>query len=460
MSASPAGRRKNAAGSTSAPLNNDLVAHMQQEFQSTPAYGVMQNIVTQVSIESLTKRRDTIIESSNHTFSVQLDNWDVTWQKSSGRCWLFAGTNLLRVGAMKKLKLRNFEFSQNYMMFWDKLEKANYVLEAVIETAGRDIDDRTVATLMIGLVSDGGQWDMFVNLVLKHGLVPKSVMPETESSSNSGSMNKILITKLRQGAKTLRDLAAGGATLQALRAAKQEILTTIYRVLCIHLGTPPTRFDWQWTDDNRKLHRETGMTPQRFAAKYVTIPLEDYVCLIHDPRRANPEGRTYTVEYLGNVVGGNPTLYLNISMDLMKAISVKVLKRGEPVWFGADVAHQSDREEGIFDARLRDYDNLYNTDLGMDAEARLLYRHSTANHAMLFTGVDVVAGKPRRWRVENSWGDKTGKQGFFLMHDSWFSDYVFEIAANKKHLPANLRKALSRKPTVLPIWDPMGALLE
>ena len=460
MSTPPPRRRK--PGRQTAPsgptrLTDKSIAAMQEAFAAKGVYTVVQNAVTKVKVQDIATRRR-IVTEADHSFSVRLDDWDVTNQKSSGRCWLFAGLNLLRAGAIRKMKLKNFEFSQNFTMFWDKLEKANYFLETVIDTAGLGVDDRTVAFLLRQPVDDGGQWNMFVNVVKKHGLVPKSAMPETESSSNTRGMNGMLIAKLREGAKTLRELAGRGAKVGELRAAKEEILTVAYRILSIHLGTPPQRFDWQWYDKKKKFHRDANMTPQRFAAKYVTVPLDEYVCLVHDPRSTSPTGRVFTVKYLGNVVGGDSVRYLNIDVELMKRIAMRTLKDGEPVWFGCDVGKQMDPKLGLWDADLRDYESLYDTTFDLDKAARLEYGAACMTHAMLFTGVDIVRNKPRRWRVENSWGDKSGKKGFYIMNDSWFNEHMFEIAARKKYLPVKLQEALDRRPIVLPPWDPMGSL--
>lgn len=434
-----------------------LLDAMREQFEAKPAYTVAQNAVAKVTVKNLVNRR-TVVTGADHSFSVKLDDWKVTDQKSSGRCWLFAGLNLFRAGAMKKMKLKEFEFSQNYPMFWDKLEKANYFLEAIADTADRDADDRTVTYLLAHPVDDGGQWNMFVNIVRKYGLVPKSAMPETESSSSTRAMNEVLVWKLRESAKALREMRAGGADRKALRAAKEEALAVVYRILSIHLGTPPKRFDWQWHDKDGKFHRDGSMTPQRFARKYVSLPIDDYACLVHDPRPTSPRGRTFTVQYLGNVVGGGTVKYLNVDVDLMKRIAVRALKAGEPVWFGCDVGKMMDRQTGLWDAGLQDYESLYDTTFGLDKAERLMYGATCMTHAMLFTGVDLVGGKPRRWRVENSWGEKGGKKGFYIMNDSWFDEYMFEIAARKTYLPVRLREALKRPPIVLPPWDPMGSL--
>jgi bleomycin hydrolase len=430
---------------------------LRKDFAASPAYRLAQNAVTRVTVDDVTISRE-IINGTGHSWSVLLDDWKVTNQERSGRCWLFAGLNLLRVGAMHKMGLKEFEFSQNYAMFWDKIERANYLLEAVIETADRELGDRTIAFLLQSAAEDGGQWNMFAALVGKHGLVPKSVMPETQSSSNTGRMNAILRSQLRQGARAVRAAyAAGGAA--AARAEKAEILRVIYRVLCIHLGTPPEQFDWQWTDKDREFHRDGVLTPQEFAAKYVELPVADYVCLVHDPRATSPQGRTFTVEYLGNVIGAPPVTYLNVDVPLLKRLTAASLSAGEPVWFGCDVGKMMSNDYGIWDAALYDLPSVYDTPFDLDKAARLEYGESQMTHAMLFTGVDLGAdGASRRWRVENSWGSDTGRDGFYTMNDSWFDEYVFEIAARRSALPPELQAALDTEPIVLPAWDPMGAL--
>ncbi len=440
---------------TAGALTPDDLASFQDHFQSKPAYRLMQNAITETPIDAVALNR-AVVTRADHTFSVHLDDWKVTNQKQSGRCWAFAGMNLIRVGAMQKMNLGEFEFSQNYVMFWDKFEKANWFLEAIRQTAGRDADDRTVHYLLGRPVDDGGQWNMFVNLVRKYGLVPKVQMPETESSSSTGRMNQALLNELRQGAKTLRDLVADGASAATCQAHKKTILETVYRILSIHLGTPPSLFLWQWKDKDKTFRRDGELSPQAFAAKYITVALDDYVCLVHDPR--HPYGKTYTVDFLGNVVGGEPVVYLNVDIQQIKAITQQTLEDGEPVWMGCDVGKQMSNKFGLWDRNLYDFEGVYDTVYTNDKADRLRYRQTVMTHAMLFTGVDVVDGSPRRWRVENSWGDKRGEKGYYLMNDNWFDAYLFEIAAHRKYLPEALAQALDEPPVVLPAWDPMGSL--
>jgi bleomycin hydrolase len=445
------------SGGAAESLQPQHIGLMQEAFGSKPHHRQMQNAVTVTAVDKLALNR-AVVTGLDDSFSCKLDDWSVTNQKRSGRCWIFAGTNLLRVGAMKKMNRKDFEFSQSYVFFWDKIERANYFLESIIDTADRPDGDRTVDFLLDNVLGDGGQWNMFVSVVKKHGLVPKTAMPESESSSNSPTMNNILKAKLREGAKRLRDLHGNGAGATELRNAKHEILTVIYRILSIHMGTPPGRFDWQWRDKDNKFHRDGEMTPQEFAKRYITLNLDEYVCLVHDPRPGSPFGRTFTVAYLGNVVGGEPVKYLNVDMGVMRKIAMRTLLDGQPVWFGCDCSKQMDRDLGLWDSRLFDYESVYDTRFTLNKADRLIYHQSRMNHAMLFTGVDVVDDQPRRWRVENSWSDESGKKGFFIMDDSWFDEFMFEIAADKSYLPENLQEALALKPIVLPPWDPMGSL--
>ena len=434
------------------PITDSMLDIFRKEFGNDPAASISQNAVTQTSIDDVALVRD-VVQSTDFTFSTRLDDWKVSNQKKSGRCWLFAALNMLRVPALKKMNVKDFEFSQNWGMFWDKFEKANWFLQNIIDTADCDVDDRTVAFLLNDPIGDGGQWNMFVNLVKKHGLVPKSAMPETESSSCTVKMNGILKWKLRDGANKVR---SANGNLEELRC---EILSGIWRILCIHLGTPPKTFMWQWRDKDKKFTRTGEMTPLEFAAKYIETPLEEYVCVVNDPRNSSPLMRTYTVEYLGNVVGGDLVKYLNIDTDTMKSLTQKMLEDGRPVWMGCDVGKMFRRDIGIWDAELFDFEGVYGTELGLIKAERLEYHQTLMTHAMLFTGVDVHEGKPVKWRVENSWGDEeVGVKGFQTMNYSWFNEYMFEVAIEKKYLSPELLSTFDEEPIVLSPWDPMGSL--
>ena len=286
---------------TRQPLNAEDISQFADDFRSDPRNRLVRNAVTQRDVDEVALDRD-IVTGATHTFSTLLDDWSPTHQGASGRCWLFSGLNLFRVDTMKKLDVGQFEFSQSYMMFWDKIERANFVLEAVIETADRPIDDRVVQHLMQAPVEDAGQWDMFINLVDKYGVAPKSAMPETESSANTRQMNSMLYYQVRQGAVRIRSLYKQEAGLHTMRQAKLDTLKTVYRILCIHLGSPPSTIDWQWRDRDGEFHRDGDLTPIEFSERYLVTDYADIVCLVNDPRPDHPYFQTYTIGYLGNAI--------------------------------------------------------------------------------------------------------------------------------------------------------------
>ncbi len=437
-------------------ITNSQIEAFREQFNSDPSAKVAQNAISNTELSTVTLSRD-LLQNMDFSFSTKLDDWSVTNQKRSGRCWLFATLNLFRVGAMEKMKLKDFEFSQSHLHFWDKFERSNHFLEAVIETSDRPVDDRTTHFLLSDPIGDGGQWNMAMNLIRKHGLVPMSAYPESNSSSSTRPMNNVLKEVLRTSASEIRSILEKGGTKEESRSHKESRMSDIWKILCIHLGTPPENFDWQWRDKDGKFHRKGEMTPLEFAEEYVDIDWEDYVCVVNDPR--NEYYKTYTVDYLQNVSGGPPVVYLNVPAEEMKEVTQRLLENGTPVWMGCDVGKQMERKRGLWDANLYKLEELYGVEFGMEKADRLKFGQTMMTHAMLFTGVDVVNGKPRRWRVENSWGaDNSGEKGFFTMNDNWFDEHMFEIAAPKEFLTDDMLSGLDTEPIVLPAWDPMGSL--
>ena len=426
---------------------------------SDTARTVARNAVAHAGVESVAVDRDKVVGTPT-VVSHKVDDWTVTSQKKSGRCWLFSSLNLLRSTTRTHLGLKNFEFSQNYVLFWDKFERANFFLTSVISTATTEkLDGRLLQFLLGDVLSDGGQWDMAVSLYLKHGLVPKMAMPETESSGHTAPMNARLKVLLRRTALELRALVAEGACEEEINEVKDAALADVWRILVICLGEPPASFEWEWRDDAGEFHRDGILTPREFYERYVDVDLTQYVCLVDDPRTCHPKGHTLTVDYMGNVVGGRPILYVNAPIRQIRAITTSVLTSGRAVWFGADCHPNSDRASGLFVDGLYDFDNLFGVDFSTSKEQRVDTGESAMNHAMLFTGVDVnEAEEGRRFRVENSWSEEPGDKGFFTMDAPWFDANVFEVAVHVDDLPAELRAVISEEPTHLPAWDPMGAL--
>lgn len=398
-------------------------------------------------------------QGAQFAFSLEVPTMAVTNQQKSGRCWIFSALNFLRERVAKKCNIEMFELSQNYIAFWDKLEKANYFLESVMSAADRPADDRLLSYILSTGISDGGQWDMFVNLVAKYGVVPKAAMEETFQSSNTGEMNRLVNTKLRQCAARFRSAAAKG---EDLRALKERMLDELYRILCMCFGEPPRTFDFEYVDKDKKFHADRGLTPKTFYDKYVGLDLRnDYVSLTNSPTRDKPFYRTYTIDYLGNVADGSPVHYLNVPMDELKELILAQLKGGEPVWFGSDVGHSGDREKGIWSTECYDFAGSFGMDFSMTKEERLDLRESAMNHAMLITGADLdEAGVPVRWKIENSWSDAHGDKGYYLMSADWFDNYVYQAVVAKKYLDAKMLAALDTEPLHFFPWDPMGTLAD
>lgn len=433
--------------------------HCRSAFESDPRFRQSMNAVctTPVNKVALSRRR---VAKVDHSFSIHLPENSITSQKASGRCWLFAALNTFRGHAIKALNVdEKFELSQNYLLFWDKLEKANYFLSNVLKTLDEPVGSRTLDWLLSAPLGDGGQWDMFVNLINKYGVVPKSAMPETESSSSTGQMSGRATAKLREYACRLRAAHATGTPMEKLQEQKREYVAEIYRLLCIHLGEPPREFSWQWRDKDKTFHRDGVLTPTEFYRRYVALNLDDYVCLIHDPRPGHDFDQVFTVKFLGNVVGGRPTEYLNVELDVIKQAAIKQVESGDSVWFGCDVGQCLDRDNGTMDLENFEYDLVYGFKEGMSKAERLQYGHSCMTHAMVFTGVDLDEdGKPTKWRVENSWGEDPGNKGWFQMTDRWFDEFTYEVVVQKRFVPETSLAGLNKKPVELEPWDPMGSL--
>ena len=439
-------------------ISGQQIADFAADFESQRANLVAMNAVTANGLLASAVNRSAA-ERDVHEFSVSLEQGEITNQKQSGRCWMFAALNTMRYQVMKKCNLKAFELSQAYLFFWDKLEKSNYFLESILETVELPTSSRLVSYLLTSPVGDGGQWDMLCNLVEKYGVVPKTAYPESKSSSASREMDSTLTEKLREDACILRRMNREHLDMELLRERKTEMLNEIYRLLCICLGEPPKSFTFEYRDADRNFHRETGLTPKSFFEKYVGIDLKDYVSLINAPTADKPYGHSYTVKYLGNVREGRPVRYLNLPIEELKKAAIAQLKDGQPVWFGCDVGKCSERENGIMDLDLRSLENLLDTQFTMTKAERLDYGQSLMTHAMVFQGVNLDEnGKPDRWRVENSWGKEPGKDGYYVMTDRWFDEYMYQVVVNKKYLTAEHLAAYQSDPIELEPWDPMGSL--
>ena len=447
------------------PLDQTRLEGLRTAFDEREANHVAMNAVTQVGIDEVAHNynRSRLLQ---HRFSVSIDNGTVTSQAHSGRCWLFSSLNVARFVARKALNIDgkstanpmgDFELSQNYAMYYDKLERVNYFLRdvAALVRAGEPVDSQLMRFLMGDVMGDGGQWIMAMNIYKKYGAVPKQYYPETASSQNTSQMNDQLRRLLHQATAHMV------ANPDGIDEIIDRTLEAGHRILTIHLGTPPTSFDWEWTDKDGVFHRDGRITPQEFWKRYVDAGLEDYVCLVDDPRPEHPKGRKIGIEHLGNVAGGDPTEYLNVPVEVMKDCARRLMsEQGLPVWFGADCHPMMDRKAGQWATDLFEYGRVYGVDFDMDKEQRVRFGDSAQNHAMAFVGVDVAddGRTTNRWRVENSWGGDIANKGYFTMSDDWFSQYVYEVAVPKSMLSEEYRQAFDQEAIMLPAWDPMGAL--
>lgn len=399
-------------------------------------------------------------KANQFIFSIDNKTMGAANQMSSGRCWLFAATNVLREIVAKKLNLESFELSQSYLAFWDKFERINYYIECIIETANEAANSRLVDYIVGTGVHDGGQWDMFVNLVNKYGVMPKVAFPETFQSSNTGNLNRHINNYLRAKTPLLREYAQAGECCK-LAALREEMLEKTYSFLCACYGVPPTEFDFEYKDKDGKVTVERNLTPKSFTEKYIGSFLDEYISIINAPTEDKPFDKTYTVKYLGNVIGGKKVCYLNLTIDEMKELVIKQLKDGELVWFGSDCGKYGDGAKAAWDPEQYDDAALTGLDIEISKENMLNYHVSQMNHAMVITGVnlDPDTGKPTRWKIENSWGTGGANAGYHIASDKWFDAYVFQAVVNKKYL-GEKAALLDGEMTELEPWDPMGSLAD
>ncbi|MDD6432819.1 MAG: C1 family peptidase [Lactobacillaceae bacterium] len=441
-------------------IKKDDIKRFRADYDNRRDSHVIENAVTKNGVRNASFNWHSIQDNDPH-FSIDLKTGDVADQKQSGRCWMFAALNTMRHEMQQKYNLPDdFELSQSYQFFWDKFEKANYFYENVLKTAHKATDSRKVAWLMAEPQNDGGQWDMLCALIEKYGVMPKSAMPESFNSNNSRGIDSVLNNKLRHDAVILRKMVnEDNASQDELDAKRTTMLNEVYRMLAYAFGEPSTHFDFEYrTKKDNEYHRDANLTPREFFKKYIGWNLNDYVSIIQAPTADKKYHKTYTIDMLGNVVGGRQIKHLNLPMDEFKDLAIEQLKHGESVWFGSDVVQYSETKLGIMALNTYDYNALFDMDLDMTKADALDYGQSMMDHAMVLTGVDIVDGKPTKWKVENSWGNKVGHKGYFVMSDDWMDKYCYQIVINKKYLSDKQRKAQAQDPIVLKPWDPMGTL--
>ncbi|XP_019401328.1 PREDICTED: bleomycin hydrolase isoform X1 [Crocodylus porosus] len=448
-------------------LSLSRAAEFTSRLKSQPRYVLSQNVTTWNDPLEVCLQRQ-VVQETLHVFqhSVPVEGKPVTNQKTSGRCWIFSCLNVMRLPFMKKFNLEEFEFSQAYLFFWDKVERCYYLLNAFVETAQKKepVEGRLVQFLLTNPTNDGGQWDMLVNLIEKYGVIPKKCFPESYTTEASRRMNETLNHKMREYCLRLRNMVASDSTKGELAAAMDTMIEEVFRIVSICLGSPPDTFCWEFRDKEKNYHKIGPVTPTEFYQEHVKplFNMEDKVCLVNDPRPQNEYSRLYTVEYLGNMLGGRKTLYNNQPIDVLKRLAAASIKDGEAVWFGCDITKHFHGKLGITDMNIFNHDLVFGVSVkNMNKAERLLFGESLMTHAMVLTAVtdkDEQEGSFEKWRVENSWGEERGCKGYLLMTDDWFSEYVYEVVVDKKHVPEDVLAVMQQVPIVLPAWDPMGAL--
>ena len=432
-------------------ISEEMLGRIRQGYTGTPEQKAVKNALASNPIATLAINGENLSMIDTH-FSHRVPTKGITNQKSSGRCWLFTGLNVLRAKMIAKYDLPGLEFSQNYNSFYDLLEKSNLFLQAIIDTRDLPMEDRKVDWLLKNPIGDGGQFTGVSNLLMKYGVVPREVMPETFQSENTGQMAMILKWKLREYALELRGMKANKAMER-----KEAMLTEIYRILVECLGVPPTEFEWTRYDKSGKAVSTKKYTPKSFYEEYIGTDLENnYIMVMNDPSREY--GKVYEIEYDRHVYDGENWLYINLPIERVKELAIASIKDNTAMYFSCDVGKFMDRKKGTLDINNMDYASLFRTEFPMDKKQRIQTYSSGSSHAMTLIAVDLdEAGQPKKWMVENSWGASSGYQGNLIMTDEWFNEYMFRVVVEKKYVPADIMKMLEQKPIMLPSWDPMFA---
>ena len=435
-----------AAAQQKGSITPEMLTEIRKGYEGTPADKAIRNALntTAITVLSANAENAAMIDTD---FTDRVKTWGITDQKSSGRCWLFTGLNVLRAAASDKHGLGNFQFSQNYNFFYDQLEKANLFLQAVIDTRDKPFDDREVDWLFSNPISDGGTFTGVANLVMKYGVVPANVMPETLSANSTSAMAAQLRTLLRRDGLKLRETPAkvrARDLLAWLEQQKTEMLRDVYHVLALCLGVPPAEFEW----------KGKTYTPKSFYQELLGYDLENnYVMLMNDPCREY--GKVYEIQYDRHMYDGQNWLYVNLPIERIKEMAIASIKANKAMYFSCDVSKFLDRTRGVADLRNFDYESLLGVDLSMDKRQRVMTHASGSTHAMTLIAVDLRDGQPQKWMVENSWGATSGYQGNIIMTDAWFNEYMFRLVVEKQFVPADVMQMLEQKPIMLPAWDPM-----
>jgi len=440
------------AQTTDGGIDAKLLERIKSGYTNSPEQRAIKNALASTSIATLSINGDNLAKCDNH-FSHRVKTRGITNQKSSGRCWLFTGLNVLRAKMIERYNLNEMEFSQNYCSFYDLLEKSNLFLQAIIDTRSHALDDRKVDWLLRHPIGDGGQFTGVSNLIMKYGIVPKEAMPETFQSNNTRNMRTILSLKLREYALALRAAKSD----KAASALKVEQLTEIYRILVECLGVPPTEFEWTMRNRKGEVISTAKYTPKSFYEEFIGEDLEgNYIMVMNDPSREY--GKVYEIEYDRHLYNGDNWLYINLPIERIREMAIASIKDNTAMYFSCDVGKYFDRKNGTLDLKNYDYESLFRTSFPMSKSQRIQTHASSSSHAMTLIGVDIDdKGEARKWLIENSWGAKPGDKGKLIMTDDWFREYMFRLVVERKYVPQDILDMFKQKPIMLEPWDPMFA---
>ncbi|KRK81629.1 aminopeptidase C [Companilactobacillus bobalius] len=436
-------------------INKEILADFNKNLNQDASNNVLKNSVAQVGIYKASEDPE-VKTKLNPSFNIMVNSGKVSNQKQSGRCWLFAALNTLRTEFALRNNMKDFELSQNYLSFWDRLEKSNAFYQEVLESADLPIEDRQVNDVFSGPNGDGGFWSSAANLISKYGVVPNYVMPETAVSENTREFDAVLNKLLRKNGIELRQLVKDGAAQADIDKRVNEMLSEIYKICVYSFGLPPKSFELSLQTDNDKLIEEENITPKQFFNNYFTTNLDDFVTIENSPQKSKKYHQVYSIKNQNNVIGGKEHVFLNLPMERLEELTIQQLKNNQLVWFGNDVLKQSDRKNGYLLGDLYQYDELFGMDSQIEKGLALDYGEAEVSHAMTITGVNILHGQPNRWKVENSWGEDNGVHGYYLMDEKWFKDNTYEVVINKKYLNDEELAELDQEPVVLPSWDALS----
>ncbi len=431
-------------------LTSKMVEELKKEFHSRKDAEIIARAIQKNGIKAASEDT-TASERLHRAFSYEIKTGKPTNQRHSGRCWSFAALNTLRHKFATKYKFKDFELSQNYLFFWDRIERANMFFQKIIATADKPLHDRTVDFYLSFALNDGGQWANAASIIEKYGVVPEYVMPDTHNTKDTSDVAEVFDSLMRKDAIELRAMVQTNASAAELQEAQERMMGDVYKIAAYSFGEPPVKFDLEYRDDDKKFHQVLGLTPLKFYHEYFDTNLSDYIVVTNAPD--HEMDRSYLMPAQDSVVNGLPIKFVNVPFEELQEGAIKQLQAGETVWVGNDVLQQMDRKRGLMDAKLYHREELLDVDFVMDKKHRLETKQAVVSHAMTLTGFDMVNDQPTRWKIENSWGKDNGDNGYFVMTQDWFEEYTYEAVINKKYLSDRVKKVADSEPVTLPAWD-------